>query len=176
MRRPLLILPGLGDSGPAHWQSLWQLAQPEYRRVPQRNWEAPRCSDWIAALEQEVATCATPPVLVAHSLGCLLVAHWAAVTRHRAHAALLVAPPDPEGRQFPPQASSFAPLPGAALPFPSVVVASADDPYASLASAQRRAERWGSRFIDIGACGHINAASGLGDWPQGRALLVELMQ
>jgi predicted alpha/beta hydrolase family esterase len=109
---------------------------------------------------------------VAHSLGSLQVVHWAAAGhRHAIRGALLVAPPDPLAAGFPAEASGFAPLPERALPFPSVLVASHDDPYASLDFSRRCAEAWQSRFVEVGAHGHINAESGLGDWPQGRAWL-----
>lgn len=165
----VLILPGIQGSGPGHWQSLWERRDPRVRRVQQRDWDAPQLQDWLQALEPAVAGAGGPVVLAAHSLGCLLCAHWAARTRLAVRRALLVAPPDPEGPGFPKAASSFVPLPSGSLPFPSVVVASRDDPYGSIASAQRRATAWGSEFVDLGARGHINADSGLGDWPEGWA-------
>jgi predicted alpha/beta hydrolase family esterase len=108
---------------------------------------------------------------VAHSLGCLLVAHWGSRFAGKIMGALLVAVPDPRGANFPTRARGFAPLPTAPLPFASIVVASTDDPYADMQFAQAHADSWGSQIINIGAKGHINAASGLDDWPQGRALL-----
>ena len=115
-------------------------------------------------------------VLVAHSLGCLLVAHWAAASANgHIHGALLVAVPDPEGPSFPKEASGFSPLPVRPLGFPSVVVASADDPYGSAEHAARCAAAWGSRLVEVGAAGHINSASGLGAWSDGFALLRQLL-
>jgi predicted alpha/beta hydrolase family esterase len=173
MTVPVLIIPGIGNSGPAHWQSRWQAQEPTLQRVEQKNWDAPRYEDWRDALEAAVAAAPQPPVLVAHSLGCLLVARWALETAQPVRAALLVAPPDPAGPAFPVEAQGFT-LPREEFPFPSLVVASRDDPYGPLIFAARCAALWGSRFADAGYCGHINADSGLGDWPWGRQLLHEL--
>ena len=174
MTTPVLILPGLGNSGPEHWQSRWETLHPEFQRLQQRDWEQPRYADWCEALEQAVAAAPQAPVLVAHSLGCLLVAHWARETRQPVKAALLVAPPDLENPACPTGPQGFAPLPTTPLPFPSTLVASRDDPYGDIVFAARCAALWGSRFVDAGYCGHINADSGLGDWPWGQDLLHRL--
>lgn len=171
----VLLLPGIGDSGPGHWHSLWEAEQPGFVRVRQDDWEAPRCADWCATLEAAVAAHGEDVVLAAHSLGCLLVAHWAATTTRRVRGALIVAPPDPDGLIFPATATGFAPVPLRPLPFPSIVVASANDPYARFAFAEDCARAWGSRLVSVGDCGHINSESGLGAWPQGLALLRELL-
>lgn len=172
-----LILPGINDSGPEHWQSRWEHALSGARRVRQTDWDQPACADWVTTLRQAVAETRTDVVLVAHSLGCLLVAHAAARNALPAsvRGALLVAPPDPDAPSFPEVATGFCPLPLKRLPFPSVVVASQDDPYASFEFSTRVAAAWGSRFVNAGACGHVNAASGLGDWPAGRKWLDELL-
>lgn len=171
----VLILPGIDDSGPAHWQTLWQADLVGCARVAARDWGHPVCGEWVAALDSTLARLAEtdprPVLLVAHSLGCLQVVHWAAAHTRVVRGALLVAPPDPTAEEFPGAASGFAPLPERVLPFPSVLIASRDDPYASLDFSRRCAEAWHSRFVEIGAHGHINAESGLGDWPQGRAWL-----
>lgn len=175
---PVLIVPGIGGSGPEHWQSRWELTHPRWRRVEQRDWDNPVLEQWLAPLDSAVAQHGPTTILVAHSLGCLLVAHWAcrapSPTLPRVAAALLVAPPDPAGPSFPAQAATFGPTPSRRLPFPTLVVASTDDPYGSQAHAEHCARAWGSRFVCIGAAGHINACSGLGDWPQGLGLLEEL--
>ena len=111
-------------------------------------------------------------VLIAHSLGCVAVAHWAAAFGHRLRGALLVAPVDvetPGFAAFP--TTGFKPMPLQQLPFPSTVVASTTDEWVTLGRARQFANAWGSEFIDIGAAGHINAASGHGSWPEGLALL-----
>lgn len=173
-----LILPGYGDSGPVHWQSRWEAADPAFHRVRQADWESPRRADWVATLEHALATEPEPAVLVAHSLACLLVAHWATepgVSLFKVRAAFLVAPVDPARPAFPASAHGFAPVPRRPLPFPSLVVASADDPYAGIDFARSLAHDWGSRLAEVGAHGHINSDSGLGDWSEGRALLATLV-
>ncbi|MFO0706774.1 MAG: alpha/beta hydrolase [Nitrospira sp.] len=172
---PVLVLPGFGDSGPSHWQTLWESRYPDWRRVPLGQWDAPVCADWVTMLDETVRRCAAPPVLVAHSLACLLVARWAEQSTALIHAALLVAVPEPGTPKFPPTARGFAPVPMHRLPFASMVVASCDDPFGSLEHAQRCATAWGSRFVDIGEAGHINADSHLGGWPAGLVLLKELV-
>jgi uncharacterized protein len=173
-----LILPGLYDSGPEHWQSYWERADPACRRVVQADWETPRCADWVARLDAEIAALHGPAPLVAHSASCALVAHWAASAppAHlaRVRGALLVAPSDPEAPSFPAGPTGFAPLPLAELPFPSTVVASTNDEYVTLDRAAAVARAWGSRFVNAGAAGHLNSASGLAGWPAGRALRDEL--
>lgn len=175
MGTPILVLPGIGNSGPGHWQTLWEQASGAMQRVQARDWSRPACAEWVAALETAVERSGPRTVLVAHSLACLQVAHWALHTTRAIHAALLVAVPDPTGPSFPAQASGFAPMALRRLAFASIVVASSDDPYGSVEHARRCADAWGSRLVEIGAAGHINAGSGLGDWPQGRALLDELL-
>ena len=168
---PVLLLPGIGDSGPAHWQSLWQAAHPGFQRVAQRDWDHPVCREWAATLEHTLRAMPGPVVLVAHSLGCLLVAHWATSATQAVKGALLVAVPDPQGERFPAEALGFSPVPAARLPFASIVVASTHDPYSSIAYAEACAIAWGSEFVNIGAAGHISTSSGHGEWPVGLALL-----
>jgi len=171
---PVLILPGYGGSGPAHWQTRWEALHPDYRRVQVPDWNQPDLEVWVKALSDVAVRASQPPVIVAHSLGCLVVAHFAA-RGGKARAALLVAVPDPDGLEFPPDARGFAHLPLTPLGFPSRVVASRNDPYASFEFSARCARAWGSDLTDVGALGHINAESNLGDWPQGDALLSELL-
>lgn len=173
----VLVLPGYGDSGPEHWQSRWEAADPRLRRVVQRDWLEPKLDDWLTALDREVSACPTAPVLVAHSLGCILVAHWVTRTRRTAAGGLLVAPADADALAEEGVAvGSFRPVPMVRLPFPSIVVASDDDLYATRARAEAFARAWGSRFVGLTGAGHINSDSGYGDWPEGRALLDELLR
>jgi uncharacterized protein len=176
MRPPILIIPGLGNSGPGHWQSLWEGSIPGARRVEMPNWDFPHRPDWVEALDQAVRKASedAPPLLVAHSLGCLAVAHWAAAYRRPIHAALLVAPTDAEDPSLTELFPSFAPIPLHSLPFDSRVVASSDDPYVTLDRAKAFAEAWMSRFTNAGAKGHLNTASGYGPWAQGEGLLEDL--
>lgn len=175
MPRPVLILPGIGNSGPQHWQTLWEQRDSHFQRVNQRDWLRPVCDEWAGVLDGAVRACLSAPVLVAHSLACLLVAHWASRSKRAIHGALLVAIPDPDAPGFPADARGFAPVPLCPFPFPSIVVASTDDSFGSLAHAKHCAAAWRSDFVEIGAAGHINADSGIGDWNQGYALLQRLL-
>lgn len=172
---PALIVPGIGNSGDRHWQTLWQRRHPGWRRVQQRDWERPDRTEWVAGLDRALRAFAEPPVLIAHSLGCLTVVHWAGQGTLPVKAAFLVAPPDPSAPSFPPGAHGFHPVPSARLPFPSLVVTSSNDHLGSAGFAQRCATVWGSLFFGIGAAGHINADSRLGDWPEGLRLLARVV-
>jgi uncharacterized protein len=174
MSSTVLILPGIGNSDSEHWQSLWEKANPSFARVQQRDWDHPVCSEWLDVLEKSVARADANVVLVAHSLACALVAHWAARTNLGIKGALLVASPNPDGPNFPKEAVGFSPLPLKPLRFPSIVVASTNDPYGSVEFAKSAASAWGSRFVSIGPAGHINSKSGLGEWNEGFSLLQQL--
>ncbi|MBV7531474.1 alpha/beta hydrolase [Chitinophaga sp. sic0106] len=171
----VLTAPGLGSSGPQHWQTLWEQIIPGSKRIEQTSWDAPVCAAWVAHIEREVAAAGPRVVIVAHSLACIAVAHWAAQTKRPIAGALLVAPPDAERPGFPPEAQGFTPIPNKLLPFKSIVVASTNDEYCSLDRATYFATTWGSRFVNLGAKGHINALSNLGEWPEGLQYLRELL-
>ena len=171
----VLILPGIGSSGPLHWQTLWEQAHPGFVRVQQRDWDNPVCAEWVAAIEEAVKRAGPQVVLVAHSLACLSVAHWAAGTHSPVKVALLVAVPNSKRPSFPREAVGFADTPTKAFAFPSTVVVSDDDPFGSAENAERLAAAWRSHVVHIGSCGHINASSGLGDWPAGYTLLKALL-
>lgn len=173
----VLLLPGWQNSGPDHWQSRWE-ALYGYTRVQQHDWMRPLRGDWLMQLEQAVLCCDAPIVLVAHSLGCIQVAAWAAHSRQtaRVKAALLVAPGDVEREALRPVLPSWSPIVRQRLPFASLLVASQDDPYCSFERASALAANWGASLHNLGHAGHINAESGLGDWPQGHAWLQALMQ
>jgi predicted alpha/beta hydrolase family esterase len=173
----VLIVPGWGDSGPEHWQTLWQRKNPSYIRVVHKEWINVTLSEWVSTLDQYVCACTKPVVLVAHSLSCILCAHWAQLGGDSIAAAFLVAPTDVERRETcPPETWCFAPIPRTRLPFKSMIVASGDDPYTDVAKAELLAKQWGSEFINVGDAGHVNVASGHGPWPEGEALLKRLMQ
>jgi predicted alpha/beta hydrolase family esterase len=175
----VIIIPGFGGSGPDHWQTLWQAVRGDCTRVEQVRWHDPDPESWCAAIDQTIAAAPAPAVLVAHSLGCAAVAHWAAIapsrTRDSVAGALFTAPCDVERPGLPEAITRFAPMPRAGLPFRSTVVASSNDGYAALSRARGFAAAWGSAFVDAGPLGHINAASGLGDWPFGQVLLDALI-
>ncbi len=173
----VLILSGLWNSGPEHWQTHWEARHPEWRRVEHRDWNDPVRDEWVAELDAAVATGRGAPVLVAHSLGCMLAAHWAASgSPLRAAGAFLVAPSDVEAASYPIDANGFAPVPLARLPFPSVVIASTDDPFVTRERARAFADAWGSSYVEIGEAGHVNADAGYGDWPEGERLLLEFIE
>ena len=173
----VLVLPGWDGSGPKHWQTLWEQRH-GYRRVEQHDWVRPLRGDWVARLEDVVLSCDEPAVLVAHSLGCILAAAWAAHSPNaqRVKAALLVAPGDVERPEVREQLPSWTPIELQSLPFPSVLLASRDDPFCAFERARLFAHAWKSQFMDYGDCGHINADSGLASWPEGHVLLQDLMK
>ena len=153
----VITLPGLWNSGPQHWQSLWEKKHPEWTRIAHRDWTNPTCHEWVEELDAAIALAEGPPLLVAHSLSCALVA-----------------PSDVDAPSYPKDAVGFGPMPMNKLPFPSIVVASSNDEYVSMERARAFAAAWGSRLVEIGEAGHINGASGFGAWPEGEALLEEL--
>lgn len=177
-----LILPGYQNSGAGHWQTRWEALDPAFTRVQMPDWDHPVRDAWCRALDVAVAAVPAadaPIVFAAHSLGCLTVAFWAsqyasAAQLAKVAGALLVAVPDPAEAHFPQDAVGFAPVPLERLPFASIVVASTDDPYGGVPFSQACAKAWGSRWIDVGPRGHINADSGLGDWHDARDWLASL--
>ena len=169
----VLLLPGWLDSGPGHWQTLWEQRHGDVR-VLQADWVWPRRGDWMAQLEEALLADEGPVLLAAHSLGCHLTAAWAAHSRltARVRGALLVAPPDLDQPDTPPQLFNWRPVVRRRLPFPARVVYSENDPFCTTAAARQLAHEWGAAPVSIGPRGHVNAESGLGDWPQGRAWLL----
>lgn len=174
----VLLLPGWQNSDALHWQSQWE-ALYGYERLQQHDWQRPLRGDWSARLQETVVDSAQPVVLVAHSLGCVLTAWWAAhspLARTRVLGALLVAPADTEAEPVAAQLPGWQPVAQARLPFPSIVVASQDDPYCGWDRSQHFAQAWGAELVDLGPAGHINTASGLGRWDAGHALLRRLIK
>ncbi|MGQ3052735.1 MAG: RBBP9/YdeN family alpha/beta hydrolase [Roseateles sp.] len=171
----VLLLPGWQNSGPDHWQSRWEQLHGD-RRVEQHDWDWPRRGDWMARLDEVLLENDRPVLLAAHSLGCQLVAAWSEHSQHTARVtgALLVAPPDTERADMPPQLHNWRPIRRSRLPFPSVAVISSDDPYCAVERSTQMAADWGSGVVMAGPRGHLNAESGLGDWPEVRALLLGL--
>lgn len=158
----VLLVPGRSPAGPAHWMTLWAEAHPEYVWVRRRSTPDTDLDDRVAALDRELAASPEPAVLVATSLGCLTVASWAAAHTGPVVAALLTVPPD-------------VPIALSPLPFPAIVVGSRDDVHMSFARAQQFAAALGADFVDGGAVGHLNTASGHGPWPLGERLLAQLL-
>jgi len=174
----VLLVPGLNDSGPGHWQTLWERELPHAARVELGSWDDPHRNTWVNHLNLAIHKAGRPVILVAHSLACHVVSWWAEYERPPAGGpvlgALLVAPPEVEKDGVDHRLARFAPVMKAALPFPSIVAASRDDPWIGFDRARRLARIWKSRFIDAGWLGHINADSGIRDWPFGQHLLRQL--
>lgn len=169
----LLTVPGYTGSGPRHWQSLWESADPSMRRVEQENWDEPDVEAWPAAIERDVRRLGGPAVLVAHSCGVVAVALWAARYDTTVAGAFLVAPPDFGRPDLEEPIRRFRPGALRPLPFPAVLVASENDPCCAFDRSQTFAAAWGARLVSAGAAGHLNTASGHGPWPEGRRLLGE---
>ena len=176
MSEAYLIVPGIGNSDELHWQSLWEKKYDNFSRVQQQNWTNPYCFDWVNEIEKNVLQLSGKQIfVVAHSLGCLAVVHWANQTKLKIAGALLVAPPDIELLQMKNLARGFSPVPFSKLPFKSILVASTNDDYANISKAWQYAKFWDSEFLNIGNKGHINSNSGIGDWPDGYNLLKQLI-
>ena len=171
----VLILPGWQGSDPEHWQMRWARLH-GYAVVAQDDWMRPKRGDWLARLDEVVIDSPGPVVLVAHSLGCIQVAAWAAISHHtaRVKGALLVAPGDVEADTLREMLPGWSPIARQKLPFASILVGSQNDPYCRPERAQAWAQDWDAEFVDLGQAGHINTESQLGDWPAGHALLTRL--
>ena len=166
----VIIVPGLHDSSPEHWQSRWHRRHREFSRVRQDDWEHPQLAAWAARLGQVRGADPRPALLVAHSFGCLTAVHSIARDGANLAGALLVAPADPD------KFGVADLLPALALPCPSIMISSSNDPWMRADNAARWATRWGCELVEGAALGHINAESGLGDWPAGAALLRRLAE
>lgn len=175
----ILNVPGVANSGPAHWQTRWEQRYPWFRRVELGLWHQPDRTVWVQRLDEAIRAADQPVILVAHSLGCLAVAWWASLSgagyREPVAGALLVAPADAERPAACSRVAGFAPVPTHPLPFPSILVASRNDPHASFERSARFARAWGSHLVDAGNAGHLNAESALGDWPLGISLVDRLV-
>ena len=166
----VLIVPGLRNSGPAHWQTWFESVLPDTHRVEQADWERTCLSDWAARVRQEIDASREPVWVVAHSFGCLASVTAGFVRPERVRGALLVAPADPNRFAEP------AALLEEKLAFPSLVVASSNDPWVKSSAAEHWAKQWGSAYLNIGDAGHINIDSGHGPWPDGLELFRKLRQ
>jgi predicted alpha/beta hydrolase family esterase len=178
MDTQLLILPGLGNSGDKHWQTFWHEKFKNSIRLIQDNWDEPVREDWISRLNEQISKLENPTILVAHSLAVSLVLHWAKNNSNKnIIGALLVAPADVDSPEHTPEIiRNFSPMPLYQLPFPSIVVASENDPYASFERKQYFAKMWGSDFVNVGQQGHINSDSDLKYWEEGQLILQQLIE
>lgn len=174
----ILTVPGLMNSGAGHWQTIWEEMLPDCRRVDLGGWDRPRRNSWVNRLDRAIEEVDGPVLLAAHSLGCHAVAWWVELAcegwSEKILGALLVAPPEVDEAAVDGRLHGFAPLPRKLLPFPSILVASHNDPYMRLERSRALARCWGSQFADAGEAGHINAQSGLEEWTFGQFLLSRL--
>ncbi|HEY0211355.1 alpha/beta hydrolase [Acerihabitans sp.] len=157
----VVLVPGINDSGPEHWQTHWQAKLPAWRRIAQRNWQQPDLDGWQTAIRRALDAPSTPSLLIGHSFGALSSWYYAIRCPDRVAGVVLVAPAEPvrfeiEDRILPVR-----------LPVPSLMFASHNDPLLTFARAQYWADAWGSELVDVGEAGHINAQSGFGAWPHG---------
>lgn len=176
MTARVLILPGLFNSGETHWQSQWERQFSGLHRVEQQDWETPVAADWVERLNQEIAAANGGVVLVAHSLACTLITRWAQQypETRKVRGALLVAPSDTEADSYPQGTTGFTPMSTQRLPFPTIMVASTDDPYVTQERAKAFSQAWGSELVWVENAGHINGQTGYGPWPKGVELLSKL--
>lgn len=174
----ILLVPGLGNSGPGHWQRRWLEKMPNAQWIEQDNWDRPDRESWLANIERAILMATRPVVLVGHALGAVAIVHTAhRLTDTKVRGAFLVAVPDIEDNpNVPAQTAPFAPLPRNPLPFPSMTIAAATDPYCTLERAADLANAWGSDFHEAGEAGHINTESGHGPWPDGMMMFARFMQ
>lgn len=164
----ILMVPGYTNSGPEHWQTRWESKLSTARRVEQAEWSKPVREDWVDEVVKAVNAAERPVVLVAHSLGVATAIHAIPQFTQRVAGGFFVAPPDVANVEIRPKhLMTFGPYPRDPLPFPSITVASRNDPFCAIDVAEDLAAAWGSLFIDAGEAGHINGKSGYGPWPEG---------
>ncbi|MCO5072818.1 MAG: alpha/beta hydrolase [Rhizobiaceae bacterium] len=172
----ILIIPGLGDSGPEHWQTRWEQRLSTARRVVQDDWLKPDREAWIERIAEAVNAAEKPVVLVAHSLGIPATIHAIPKFQKDVRGALFVAPPDLERKAVKPRfLRDFGPYPRDPLPFPSTTIGSRTDPFCDLAVAEDLAAAWGSLFADAGESGHLDAQAGFGPWPEGSLTFAKML-
>ena len=179
----ILIVPGLREHVPEHWQTLLAAKLPRVQTVPPLEHHKLSCAARVAVLDRALCAIDGPVIVVAHSAGVMMVAHWAQVPRPNRpiRGALLATPADVE-QPFPPgypttdelRENGWLPIPRTPLPFPSLLAASRNDPLCAFSRAQALAHDWGSTFEDVGDVGHLNPAAGFGEWPQAMELLAKL--
>ncbi|MEO6396670.1 MAG: alpha/beta fold hydrolase [Devosia sp.] len=174
----ILIAPGLGNSGPGHWQRRWGERMSTARFIEQKDWDNPVLADWVDRIHQEIKISSRPVVLIGHSLAVSAIVHTAQLRLKddKVRGAFLVSPPDLERQDMPMEIHGFRNVPTDPLPFPSIVVGSSSDPYGFTDRLQGFAADWGADFQPAGDAGHINVESGHGPWPEGLLMFGELMK
>lgn len=181
METTVLIVPGLRDHVERHWQTLLTRRLPRVRTVPAMGREDLDCAKRVRAIERSVQAIHGPLVIVAQSGGCIMLAHWAQATTRVVQGALLATPPD-FGRPMPDgyptldalRVGGWLPVPRERLPFGSIVAASRNDPLGAFDRVAGLAAAWGSELADLGEVGHLNPASGYGEWPQAEHFIEQL--
>lgn len=170
----IFILPGLGNSGDGHWQTIWE-NEFRFTRIHQREWNAPHKEEWIDTIQNEISKYdPSTIILIGHSLACSTIVYWSQKYQTKIKGALLVAPSDTESEVYPPGTTGFKPMPLSKLPFRSTTISSTNDEYVSVERANQFANAWGSKLILLPDAGHINVAAGFGRWPGGLDFLKEL--
>ena len=180
---PVVIVPGLRDHVPEHWQTLLEQKLPNATSVPRMKKNKLSRAAWIELLDRTLAMVETPPILVAHSAGCMIVAHWAKRYERPIKGALLATPPDfesPLPQGYPTmdvlKANGWLPTPREKLLFPSIVATSSNDPLGKLDRVTALADAWGSRHVHLGDVGHLNPTAGFGEWSAAEWLIRELAE
>jgi len=173
-----LNIPGLRNSTEKHWQSIWENSYPDqFARVVQQDWDRPDRDAWVPGIEQWFASHKVKTediVLIGHSIGCATIMHWLSQYNHQIKGALLVAPSDPDEKDYPSYITGFSPIPLVNLHFPSIVIASSDDHVVSTERAKYFASSWGSEYHEIANAGHIEPGTGYGEFQLGLNLLQTL--
>jgi predicted alpha/beta hydrolase family esterase len=178
----VVLVPGLRGHVEDHWQTRLAAAMPEARMVTPLGRTDAGLRARVTLLDQVVEQVAGPVILVAHSAGVLVTVHWAAQYSPTRVVGALLATPPVLAAELPPEypsidelrAHGWLPIPREPLPFPSIVAASSDDPLGNPVRLRSLAASWGSRVHDLGAVGHLNPASGFGDWPEAVELIDQL--
>lgn len=178
----ILIVPGLRDHVEDHWQTILVAELPKVFTVAPLEHDKLSCAARVDAIDRALAMIRGPVIIVAHSAGAMMVAHWAKRENRAIQGALLVAPADletPMPAAYPTKevldAHGWLPIPRARLPFPSILVASNNDPLTCLDRARTFAQQWGSRLVELQNVGHLNPASGYGHWPMAQELIQQLV-
>lgn len=175
MATQILIAPGFRGSGEDHWQSYWEKENADFIRIEQSDWNHPIAEEWAETIERYVREAKEDVVVVAHSLGCIALAYWSQKTRLRIKGALLVAPPNTRDKKLKSALKGYWSVPQQVLPFKTLLIASTNDEYMTIEQSEALANVWGSEFINVGEKGHINGASNLKNWPEGRTFLNKLI-
>ena len=172
-----LLVPGGGGSGAEHWHHRWADDLPNCDWIHQQDPSDGTRAEWVETIDGKINESSEPVVLIAHSLACVAVAHWSSTHSGPVAAALLVAPADIDDDWAEPDSlyKRFQPIPTQPLRFPSVVVSSSNDPFLSVDRALEFSQTWESGFVGIGEHLHIGSDADLGAWPEGRAVLAELL-